>query len=82
MTTAEGEPAVLTQDELIDLLPDGLDPDSYLVIPIGMLSRQVRIDWRAVAKEHRGEVRGEWFAFRHIRSLTQLGHVVNTRYRK
>lgn len=85
MTAAELNPeqtAVLTQEELLDLLPEGLEPDAYLVIPIGMLSRQAKIDWYAVAREHRGEVRGEWFAYRHIRSLAQLGHVVNTKYPK
>lgn len=83
MTTIQGDhdqEATLTQDQLIALLPAAADPDAYLVIPIGVLARQLERDWYVVAREHRGEVRVGWFVMRHLRSLQHFGHIVNTRY--
>lgn len=83
MTTIQGDEdqeATLTPEQLIALLPAAADPDAYLVIPIGVLARQLQRDWWGVAREHGGEVRLGWLTIRHLRSLQHFGHIVNTRY--
>lgn len=67
------------QEELIPGLLDGLPEDTYIVIPVDVLSRQLSIDWEQVRKQHRGEVRLGWLQLRHLRSLKQLGFIRSTK---
>lgn len=81
-TTAEAHPeqvSELAQEELLALIPEGLEPDAFLVIPIGLLSRRISTDFYAEYRDRRGNVQPGRLAMRLIRSLTQLGYVVNNR---
>lgn len=74
---ATNEPGV--QEELLSALLTDVEEDTYIVIPVDVLSRQLSLDWDGVAREHRGEVRLGWLQFRHLRSLQQLGFLVTTK---
>lgn len=68
------------QLELLPLLVEGAEPDAYLVIPVGLLSRQVEISALATMRAHRGELRPGKFAVHLMRSLIQVGALVDTKY--
>lgn len=78
MTATREDPAV-DQAALLEFIPEGALPDCYIVIPVEVLARQLKIDWGQVAKDHRGEVRLGWLMTRHLRSIMGLGHIVDTK---
>lgn len=76
--TEELQALTVEQLELLPTLVEGVDPDVYLVVPIGLLSRQVNLSATAIARRHRGEVKPGAFAVHLIRALQSVGVLVDT----
>jgi len=73
---------VVTQEELLPYLAEDLAPDAYIVIPVAVLAKRLELDWYAVGRENRGEVKFGALAIRFQRSLKQLGFLVDTKHTK
>lgn len=68
-------------DQQLELLPglvEGAQPDAYIVVPVAVLSRQIDISSRAIARRYRGEIRPGAFAIHLMLALQRVGVLVDT----